>query len=117
MLTYKGGQKVGKGTYWDLKNGRRIDVTGEDVLSGERTSTYLKMPSGVMLLAGPVIGLVYVIFLPFIGIAVVATVAGRKLVEGMANLIGKSLSFGWRPKNAYLSGKKKEKSREKHDKS
>jgi hypothetical protein len=117
MLTYKGGQKVGKGTYWDLKNGRRIDVTDEDVLPGERTSTYLRMPSGVMLLTGPVIGLVYVIFLPFIGIAVVATVAGRKLVEGMANLIGKSLSFGWRPKNAYLSGKKKEKSREKHDKS
>ena len=26
MLTYKGGNKVGKGTYWDLANGRRIDV-------------------------------------------------------------------------------------------
>lgn len=116
MLTYKGGQKVGKGTYWDLKNGRRIDVTDEVALPGERTATYLKMSSGVMLLSGPIIGLIYVIFLPFIGIAVVATVAGRKIVEGMANLIGKSLSFGWRPKNAYLSGKKKEKSKEKHDK-
>lgn len=113
MLTYRGGNRVGKGTYWDLKSGQRVDVDGEALLPGDSGATYLKMPSGLMLLTGPVIGLIYVVFLPFIGIAVVATVVGRKLVEGMANLIGKSLSFGWRPKNAYLAGKKKEKDKHK----
>lgn len=107
MLTYKGGHKVGKGTYWDVRDGHRIDVAQEGVLPGSDASTYLRMPSGVMLLSGPVIGLLYVVFLPFIGIAMVAAAAGRGLVTGMASLIGKSISFGWRPRNAYLSGKKK----------
>ena len=109
MLSYKGGHRAGRGTYWDLRNGRRIDVADEALLPGDASATYFKIPSGLMLLSGPIIGLAYVIFLPFIGIAVVAGVAGRKLFEATANLIGKSLSFGWRPKNAYLTGKKKEK--------
>ena len=108
MFTYKGGQKVGKGTYWDLANGRRIDVLREAVLA-EATATYVKIPSGVMLLSGPVIGLLYVILMPSIGIATVATLAVRKVLGGMYNLVAKIISFGWEPKNAYLSGKKKKK--------
>ncbi len=109
MITYKGGSKVGTGTYWELASGQRIDVTGEAVLSGNNTSTYLRVSSSIMLLAGPVIGLLYVVLLPFIGIATVVTLAARKIVGGLLSLIGKSLSFGWRPKVAYLSGKKKSK--------
>ena len=107
MFTYKGGNKVEKGTYWELSSGQRIDVTDEAILSGSNSSTYLRISAGVMLLAGPIIGLLYVVLLPFIGIATVATVATRKVVGGVFNLIGKSLSFGWRPRTAYLSGKKK----------
>ncbi len=107
MLTYKGGSRVEKGTYWDLSNGHRIDVTDEAILSGDQSSTYLRMPAGAMLLAGPVIGFLYVMLLPFIGIATVATIAARKVGGGVLNLVGKSLSFGWRPRTAYLSGKKK----------
>jgi hypothetical protein len=107
MLTYKGGNKVEKGTYWELSSGQRIDVADESILSGDNSSTYLRMSAGFMLLAGPVIGLVYVVLLPFIGIATVASVAARKIVGGVFNLIGKSLSFGWRPRTAYLAGKKK----------
>ncbi len=107
MLTYKGGHKVGKGTYWDIRNGHRVDVAQEAVLPGGEASSYLRMPSGVMLLSGPIIGLFYVLFLPFIGIAMVVAAAGRGVLAGAASLIGKSISFGWRPRNAYLSGKKK----------
>lgn len=107
MLTYKGGNKVEKGTYWELSSGQRIDVADEAILSGSNSSTYLRISAGFMLLAGPVIGLLYVVLLPFIGIATVAAVAGRKAVGGVFNLIGKSLSFGWRPRTAYLAGKKK----------
>jgi hypothetical protein len=66
MLTYKGGHAVGKGTYWDLTSGRRIDVFSEAVLAGEGTATYVRMSPGVMLLSGPVIGLFYAILMPFI---------------------------------------------------
>jgi hypothetical protein len=106
MLTYKGGHTVGKGTYWDLASGRRIDVLNEAVLAGG-TATYVRMSSGVMLLSGPVIGLLYTILMPFIGIAALAALAGRFVLGGLYNLAAKSVSFGWRPKNAYLSGKKK----------
>jgi hypothetical protein len=107
MLSYKAGTKVGKGTYWDLTSGKRIDVEQEAILSGGASSTYLRMSTGAMLIAGPVIGLLYVICLPFIGIATVAALATKKAVSGLVSVIGKSLSFGWRPGEAYLAGKKK----------
>jgi hypothetical protein len=45
--------------------------------------------------------------MPFIGIAALAALTGRFVLGGLYNLAAKSVSFGWRPKNAYLSGKKK----------
>ncbi len=111
MLTYKGGSKVGAGTYWDLSSGERIDVSGEAFLSGDRSTTYYRIPSGAMLVVGPMIGLVYVLLLPFIGIGTVAILAVRKVVGGALSLVGKSLSFGWRPKEAYLAGKKSKQDR------
>jgi len=113
MLTYKGGHTVGKGTYWDLANGRRIDVASEDVLAGGETATYVRMSSAVMLVSGPFIGLLYAILMPFIGIATAVVLAVRKVVGGLHNLVTKSVSFGWQPDRAHLAGKKKEKKEEK----
>jgi len=109
MLTTKGGHTVGKGTYWDLRKGHRIDISHESVLPGDETATYFRMSSGVMLLLGPIVGLLYVILMPIIGIATVAAFAVRKVLGGMYNLVAKSISFGWQPMSAYLSGKKKKK--------
>lgn len=116
MRTYKGGNKVGEGTYWDLSKGHRMDIEKEGILSGDSSSTYYRIPSGLLLLAGPIIGLLYVILLPFIGITTVGLLAVRKVVGGLLSLIGKSISFGWRPKEAYLTGKKKGKKENKEDK-
>ncbi len=113
MLTYKGGNKVGKGTYWDLANGRRIDVVSEGVLAGNGTATYVRMSSAVMLLSGPFIGLLYAILMPFIGIAAAVILAARKTLGGLYHLAAKSISFGWQPRSAYLAGKKKKKEEEK----
>jgi len=112
MLTYKSGNKVGKGTYWDLAHGRRIDVASDGVLAGEGT-TYFRMSSAVMLLAGPFIGLLYAVLMPIIGIATVVTLAVSKVLQGMYNLAAKSISFGWQPMSAYLAGKKKKKAEKK----
>lgn len=113
MLTTRGGHRVGKGTYWDLRKGHRFDFAEEGILPGDETATYWKMSTGVMLLLGPVIGLLYAILMPFIGIGTVATLAVRKILSGMYNLVAKSISFGWQPRNAYLSGKKKKKEEKK----
>lgn len=53
--------------------------------------------TGVMLV-GPVIGLLYAVFLPFIGI-------GKTLISGLVLVAVKCTSFGWRPIEAYLDGK------------
>jgi hypothetical protein len=71
-----------------------------------------KIGTAVMLLASPIIGLIYVVFLPFIGIATLAAFAGREVLGGVASVAGKTISFGWRPVEAYLAGKKNGK---KHD--
>jgi len=112
MLTYKGGYKVAKGTYWDLRKGQRVDIAQEGVLPGSDATTYLRASTGVMLLSSPIIGLLYVVFLPFIGIATLAAFAGRKVLGGMASVAGKTISFGWRPVDAYLAGRKKGKKRD-----
>jgi hypothetical protein len=63
----------------------------------------------VMLALGPVIGLVFAIFLPFIGIAMTVGLVARKLGEGVADAAAGSMSFGWRPVEAYLAGRKRKK--------
>lgn len=61
------------------------------------------------LLMGPILGLVYVIALPFIAIATIVTLIGKKALGGILSLLRNLVSFGWRPSEAYLSGKKKKK--------
>jgi len=57
-----------------------------------------------MMVLGPVIGLFYAVLFPFIGIAAVITLGIEKaLGAGLAD----NASFGWRPGESYLSGKKK----------
>ena len=108
MLT-KGGQTAAAGTYWNLSNGERVDMTQEGALPGTKDTMYLKAPAVAMLAMGPVIGLVFAIFLPFIGIAMTVGVVARKLAEGVADAAAGSLSFGWRPVEAYLAGRKRKK--------
>jgi len=66
MLIYKGGHAVGKGTYWNFVSGRRVDVFSDAVLAGTGKTTYLKLPSAVMLVLSPAIGLLYAVLMPFI---------------------------------------------------
>mgnify|MGYP001627345352 CR=1 FL=1 len=61
------------------------------------------------LLLGPILGLVYVITLPFIAIATIVTLIGKKALSGILSVIRNLVSFGWRPSEAYLSGKKRKK--------
>lgn len=60
------------------------------------------------LLAAPIIGLLYIVALPFIAIGTVLAMTGKKVLRGMATLAGNLVSFGWRPSEAHLAGKKKE---------
>ncbi len=56
-----------------------------------------------MLLIGPILGLIYFVSLPLIVIGTVMAMAGNRMIKGLVRL----MSFGWRPQESYLSGKKK----------
>ena len=113
----KGGHTVKAGTYWNLANGSRVQMEQEGVLPGSGTTRYIKAPVAVMLMAAPVIGLIFAVFLPFIGIAMTLSLIGKKLANMTADATSGSMSFGWRPIEAYLAGKKrKNEARAKKDK-
>ncbi len=59
------------------------------------------------LVAAPLLGLVYVIVMPFIAVGTVLAAAGTKAVVGLSHLAANLVSFGWRPSEAHLAGKKK----------
>jgi hypothetical protein len=71
----------------------------------------------VSLVMAPVLGLLYVIALPFIAIGTVAVVMGKRAAEGLYHVVGNLVSFGWRPMEAHLAGKKKERKRREKDSS
>ena len=109
MLRHSGGDRVGKGTYWNLGNGERVDIKDEGVLPGEANKTFYRMPAAAVLVAAPVLGLLYAAFLPFIGIAMFVKLVAQKLGGGAMETVQGSASFGFRPSESYLAGKKKAK--------
>jgi hypothetical protein len=115
MLT-KGGYQAEAGTYWNMMNGERVDLEQAGALPGDAGTKYLKAPMAVMLAAAPVLGLIFAVFLPFIGIVMSVAQAGRRLAGSVRGAAADSASFGWRPIEAYLAGRKgKKEAREKKD--
>jgi hypothetical protein len=49
----------------------------------------------------------YAAFLPFIGIVMVVKLVAQKIGGGVMETVHGSASFGFRPSESYLSGKKK----------
>lgn len=115
MMKYRAGQKVGKGTYWNISDGTRVDISDEGTLPGNSTAVYTKFSPGLMLIAGPVIGLIYVIAMPFMAVGTILVTAGGKILSGLVDLLGNLVSFSWRPSEAHLAGKKKGKGRKKKE--
>ena len=101
-----GGETVGTGTYWNFSTGERVNIEGKGILPGDASQAYYKFRPAVILLAGPVLGLVYAVFLPFIGIAMFVAILLKKLFGGALQAAQKEASFSWKPSEAYLAGKK-----------
>ncbi len=64
------------------------------------------------LCAAPFIGLAYVVTLPFVFFAALSTEAAGLAVAGTRKVLGsatRTATFGWRPTEAYLAGRKDKK--------
>lgn len=63
----------------------------------------------VTMAAGSVLGFLYVLLLPIAWIIAAAVIIMKQLAVAVAGVAAKSTAFGWRPIEAYLTGKKKQK--------
>lgn len=80
MKTEIGGTKVTKGFYWGVKTWDiQVIENGGGTLPGGPERRYLRIPVIAMLLLGPIMGALFAMFLPFIGLAMVADHAARAL--------------------------------------
>lgn len=107
MLRNHGGDRVGKGTYWNLTNGERVDIMDEGVLPGSTKKAFYRMPAAAIIVTAPVLGLLYAAFLPFIGIAMLVKLVAQKIGGGAMDAVMGTAHFGWRPSESYLAGKRK----------
>jgi hypothetical protein len=76
-----GGSKVPAGFYFNKANWEIVTISGKKggLLPGNAGIDYFKVPAGAMLVAAPVLGAAFVIFLPVIGFGLLATAAWKKV--------------------------------------
>lgn len=110
MKRYYGGEVVKRGIYLNLNRKDLITIENDgEFLAGESNDSYVNVPPLAMIVVGPLMGLIYVVFLPFIGFAMVLGLVSGKVWLGVRQ-IGESLlgvvTANWRPGVAYLGGGK-----------
>ena len=106
MRHYRGTEKVEPGLYFNLRQLAFKSIDDEGPLPGTKDDVYRRVPMLALLVVGPFLGLAYVIFLPFIGFAMVAWLLGVKaghLAAGAARGAVRALRPGWEPSMAFLS--------------
>jgi hypothetical protein len=109
MRTYRGSDKVEPGLYFNARQLAFKSVDEEGPLPGSPVEVYRRVPILVLLIMGPLLGLVYAVFLPFIGFAAVTWLLGVKalqLARGAAREAVRVLRPGWEPSLAFLSRSK-----------
>ncbi len=79
MKRSAGGTKVEPGFYWNAKDWRIVTVEAKDgTLPGGPEEKYVNVPAAGMLALAPLLGLSFVIFLPFVGFAMVLGQVGKR---------------------------------------
>ena len=112
MARYSGGDSVGAGMYWNLRSMNVVGLRTEGVLPGGEESIYRRIPFFILFLLMIALGGVYVLFLPVVIICTMVYMVGVRVFGSLFLQMRKSMSFGWRPSEAYLSGKGKAKKEE-----
>ncbi|NJD55361.1 MAG: hypothetical protein FIA94_03035 [Nitrospirae bacterium] len=108
-IKHKGGEIAGKGNYWNFSTGERVPLACEARLPGDAGTVYYKTNPALILAilaAGPVFGLIYAAFLPFIGIAIVTKLVFSKFAGKPGKGLSRVATFNWQSTEAYLAGRR-----------
>ena len=115
MLINKGGTPVERGLYWSPLDGQRITMHEDGVLPGDESGNYLRMSPFSLLVIAPVMGLMFVTFLPLFGVGVFLISWLVPLINTLAEIAitgvkvsgrgrGTGAHFTWHPSRAHFHG-------------
>ena len=111
MARLAGGTKVRSGFYWSTGAWDMAMVPGEGgILPGGPERHYTRIPTFLFLLMAPVMGALYVIFLPLSGFVLVighALRAVKVLATDTFMTIAVAVSPHWAPGEAYLAARRR----------
>ncbi|MDX1583854.1 MAG: hypothetical protein R3338_09670 [Thermoanaerobaculia bacterium] len=115
MTRYTGNQTVGPGIYFNARTLSFKSIDEEGRLPGPETETWRDVPVIFMLIAAPVIGGAFALFLPLIGFVLLGALMAKWAAHVLAitlNGLSRILRPAWQPALAFLSrgrrGRKKE---------
>jgi hypothetical protein len=118
MAKYTGGEKVGGGYYWNTRTWA-VEVVGDEGgrLGDPNGARYVKVHFLALFAIVPILGALFLMFLPFIGFALLAYAIAKKI----AGVVGRSTTElaatvqpgGFAPGSAYFTGKPGEEKEEK----
>ena len=114
MARYTGGMQVAGGYYWNARSWEVEVIPSEGGrLKGAAAARYVKVPFPLLFAIVPVLGGLFLMFLPFIGFGLVAYAIARKLAGGVtqgATELASTVQPGsFAPGSAYFTGKSEEK--------
>lgn len=72
------GHHVRGGYYWDRQTWSIVEFSDQrDALPGDVANRYVRIPLLLVLVAAPMLGALYVIVLPFVGLAMMVALLAR----------------------------------------
>jgi hypothetical protein len=112
MKTTNGGSAVTSGYYLSRDSWQIVPVQHDgERLPGVAAHHYVKLPLAAVFTVMPVLGALMVVFLPFIGLALVAKQLARPLAglfTRSAQDLAATVTPGWAPGAAHFTGKSSE---------
>ena len=111
-MTTTGGTAVRSGYYWNVGKWEIVPVENDgERLPGEHGEKFLRIPVILVLALLPLLGGLFVVFLPVIGFALTIHAAVRPiagLFKRTAKELASTVTPGWRPGEAHLTGSRTE---------
>ncbi len=89
MTSYNGNSKVKSGYYFSMST-LAVEVVGEDggTLPGASTTRYFAVPFPLLFVVIPVVGLAFLMFLPFIGFALLGLAMAKAVTSRLHERAG-----------------------------
>jgi hypothetical protein len=110
MRTIESGSAARRGYYFGTRSWRLQPVARDgDRLAGTPGERFVRIPLLLALALTPVLGALFVVFLPVIGFWLAAVALSRpamRLVRGLATRFAATVEPGWQPGEAHLTGKR-----------